>query len=200
MKLAPQSPGILTFTERDKSKRQVFTVLFNPTKLDGVVEVHTEPICDERGFFSRTWCQEEFTDHNLVARVVQCSISFNSRRGTLRGMHYQTEPFEEAKLVRCTAGAVFDVALDLRRDSKTYKQWFGTILSAENRIALYVPKGCAHGFLTLKDNTEVFYQISEFYHPESARGVRWNDSAFQIEWPAEVEVISVRDRDLPDFG
>ncbi len=174
-------------------------VIFNPTKLPSVFEVHLTLLSDERGFFARTWCQQEFKDHNLAEGLVQCSISFNHRRGTLRGVHYQAEPFAETKLVRCTSGAIFDVALDLRESSPTYKQWFGTVLSAENRVSLYVPKGCAHGFLTLTDNTEVLYQMSESFHPESARGVRWNDPAFKIDWPGKVEIISDRDRNLPDF-
>src|ERR1700739_544389 len=174
-------------------------MLFHETKLPGVFELHISLLSDNRGFFARTWCQDEFKENGLDAHLVQCSISFNRRRGTLRGVHYQAEPFSETKIVRCTAGAIFDVALDLRKDSPTYKQWFGTVLSAENRLSLYVPKGCAHGFLTLADDTEVLYQMSESYHPESALGVRWDDPCFQIEWPGKVEVISERDRDLPDF-
>jgi dTDP-4-dehydrorhamnose 3,5-epimerase len=174
-------------------------VLFRETKLPGVFEIGLELLHDERGFFARTWCQNEFKEHGLESKLVQCSISFNRHRGTMRGVHYQAEPFAESKIVRCTAGAIFDVALDLRKGSPTYKQWFGIELSAENRKTLYVPKGCAHGFLSLTDNAEVLYQMSEFFHPESARGVRWNDPAFQIEWPGKVEVISERDRSLPDF-
>jgi dTDP-4-dehydrorhamnose 3,5-epimerase len=174
-------------------------VLFRETRLPGVFEISLALLSDERGFFARTWCKNEFEEHGLDACLVQCSISFNRHRGTLRGVHYQAEPFPEAKIVRCTAGAIFDIALDLRKSSPTYKQWFGTVLSAENRVSLYVPKGCAHGFLTLTDDTEVLYQMSEFFHPESACGVRWDDPAFQIEWPGEVKVISERDRTLPDF-
>lgn len=174
-------------------------MLFRETKLPGVFEIGLELLHDERGFFARTWCQNEFKEHGLESKLVQCSISFNRHRGTMRGVHYQAEPFAESKIVRCTAGAIFDVALDLRKGSPTYKQWFGIELSAENRKTLYVPKGCAHGFLSLTDNAEVLYQMSEFFHPESARGVRWNDPAFQIEWPGKVEVISERDRSLPDF-
>lgn len=172
---------------------------FHKTKLPGVFEIHLEPTSDDRGFFARSWCQREFESHGLNPRLVQCNVSLNSRKGTLRGIHLQTEPKAEAKVVRCTAGAIYDIALDLRPESKTYKNWFATVLSAENRHMLYVPEGCAHGFLTLEDNTEVFYQMSEFYHPESARGVRWNDPAFQIAWPEKVEVISERDRTYPDF-
>lgn len=172
---------------------------FCPTKLAGVFEVRIERNVDQRGFFARTWCQEEFMARGLSSRIVQCSVSFNDRRGTLRGMHYQAEPYGECKLVRCTRGAIHDVVLDLRSDSPTFKQWTAVLLSADSRNMVYVPIGCAHGFLTLEADTEVFYQISEFYHQESARGVRWNDPAFQIEWPDKVEMISERDRAYPDF-
>lgn len=174
-------------------------MLFQETRLAGVFEIHLEPKADERGFFARTWCQNEFSDHGLNSRLVQCSVSLNKQRGTLRGVHYQAAPFSETKVVRCTSGAIYDVVLDLREQSPTFKQWFGTILNAENRHSLYVPEGCAHGFLTLTDDSEVLYQMSEFYHPEAARGVRWNDPAFRIAWPGKVEVISGRDRTYPDF-
>lgn len=175
-------------------------MIFEKTRLAGVFEIQVNRLVDERGFFTRTWCQQEFEEHGLNGRLAQCSLSFNARRGTLRGVHYQAAPFPEAKLVRCTAGAVFDVALDLRADSPTFRQWYGTVLSAEKHNALYIPEGCAHGMLTLADASEVFYQISEFYHPEGSRGVRWNDPAFAIEWPEKVEVISERDRTYPDFA
>lgn len=174
-------------------------MIFTETKLAGVFEVDPEPHCDERGLFARTWCQREFRSLELSDKIVQCSTSFSASRGTLRGLHYQKAPFAEAKLVRCTAGAIFDVALDLREESPTFLEWHGTELSARNRRALYIPAGCAHGLLTLEDASEVFYQMSEFYHPESACGVRWNDPAFKIAWPAAVKVISERDRTLPDF-
>lgn len=154
---------------------------------------------DERGFFARTWCAEEFKEAGLDARLVQCSISFNARKGTLRGMHYQAVPIAETKLVRCTMGAIYDVVLDLRTESPTFRKWIGMTLSAENREMVYIPEGCAHGFLTLEDHSEVFYQMSEFYYPEAARGVRWDDPAFGIEWPGDVTVISERDRTLSDF-
>ena len=160
---------------------------FQETNLAGVVEVRLDLRCDERGFFARSWCEKEFVNHGLNPRLVQCSVSFNVRKGTLRGIHYQDQPFPEAKLVRCTQGAIYDVAVDLRPQSPTFKQWFGAVLSAENRHMLYIPEGCAHGFLTLQDDTEVFYQMSEFYHPESARGVRWDDPAFQIVWPEKLK-------------
>lgn len=172
---------------------------FQPTSLPGVFVIDTEPISDDRGFFARTWCQDEFKRLGLAADFVQCSISYNRRRGTLRGMHYQKSPHEEVRLVRCTKGGIFDVALDLRPDSQTFKQWFGTELSDQNRKQMYIPKGCAHGFLTLSDDAEVFYQISEFHHPESAAGVRWDDPAFGIQWPAEVAVLHQRDATYPSF-
>lgn len=172
---------------------------FFSTTLPGVLEVRIERHCDERGFFARTWCQKEFEEHSLNPRLVQCNVSFNRRRGTLRGMHFQASPHAEAKLVRCTRGSVYDVVLDLRAGSPTYKQWVGVALTAENRNMMYVPEGCAHGFITLEDETEVLYQMSEFYDPPSARGVRWNDPAFGIKWPIETAVISERDASYPDF-
>lgn len=172
---------------------------FCETKLPGVFGILLDPAADERGFFARTWCQKEFEDQGLNSNLVQCSVSLNSRKGTLRGMHYQAAPFAETKVVRCTAGAIYDVVLDLREQSPTFKQWFAAVLSAENRHSLYIPEGFAHGFLTLTEESEVLYQMSEFYHPEAARGVRWNDPAFQIAWPEKVKVISERDRTYPDF-
>lgn len=172
---------------------------FLKTKLPGVFEIHIEAKPDDRGFFARTWCQKEFESHGLAGNLVQCSLSFNNRKGTLRGMHYQVAPHEETKLVRCTQGAIYDVVLDLRPESPAFKNWVGVELTAERRNMIYVAQGCAHGFLTLDDRSEVFYQMSEFQHAESARGVRWDDPAFQIKWPARVEVISERDRTYPDF-
>jgi dTDP-4-dehydrorhamnose 3,5-epimerase len=172
---------------------------FHEGKIHGVFEVKPELLNDDRGFFARTWCQEEFAAHGLTPRLVQCNISFNRRKGTLRGMHYQIGEHAEAKLVRCTAGSIYDVVLDLRRQSPTFKAWVAVTLTAVDRNMIYVPEGCAHGFLTLHDDTEVFYQMSEFYNAESARGVRWNDPAFRIEWPGKVDVISERDRSYPNF-
>jgi len=172
---------------------------FQETKLCGVFEIHIEPKTDERGFFARSWCRHEFEQHNLNPNLAQCSISFNLKKGTLRGMHYQTGDHAETKVVRCTRGAIYDVAVDMRPSSGTFMQWIGTELTAMNRRALYIPEGCAHGFLTLEDETEVFYQISEFYYPEAACGVRWNDPSFGIVWPEIVEVISERDKTYPDF-
>jgi len=174
-------------------------MIFHETDLAGVVVVEMQLLCDERGFFARSWCEREFSEHSLNPKLVQCSISFNKERGTLRGVHHQAAPNPEAKLVRCTRGSLYDVALDLRPDSVTYLKWTAAELTAENHRALYIPEGCAHGFLTLEDHTEVLYQMSEFYHPDAARGVRWNDPAFGIEWPGKVEVISERDRTYPDF-
>jgi dTDP-4-dehydrorhamnose 3,5-epimerase len=175
------------------------TLTFLETKIEGAFEIRIEPSADERGFFARTWCRNEFEMNGLDATLVQCNVSFNNGKGTLRGMHFQAEPHAENKLVRCTRGGIYDVVIDLRPRSRSFKQWMGVSLTAASRNMLYVPEGCAHGFLTLEDETEVFYQMSEFYHPESARGVRWDDPAFQIIWPGRVEVISERDRAYPDF-
>ncbi len=174
-------------------------MIFQDTKLRGVREVNLEPTPDERGFFARTWCKKEFEESGLNSRLVQCSVSFNTRKGTLRGMHFQVSPHAEAKLVRCIKGAIYDVVIDLRPESRTYREWIAVLLTADKRNMVYIPEGCAHGFLTLADESEVFYQMSEFYSPDSARGVRWDDPAFQIIWPDAVEVISERDRTYPDF-
>jgi dTDP-4-dehydrorhamnose 3,5-epimerase len=173
---------------------------FLETKLSGVFEIHPELIHDERGFFARSWCQKEFASRGLNSRLVQCNISGSLRKGTLRGMHYQVTPNAETKLIRCTRGSIFDVALDLRPESPTFKRWTSAVLTAGNHSMLYIPEGCAHGFLTLEANCEVFYQMSEFYHPESARGVRWNDPAFGIEWPEKAEILATRDASYPDFA
>ena len=162
--------------------------------------VEPERLADERGFFARTFCAREFAAHGLDSRLVQCSLSFNPRRGTLRGMHYQEGPHGEGKLVRCTRGRIHDVALDLRRDSATFRHHVAVELSAENRLALYLPPGVAHGFLTLEDGCEVVYQMSEFFDPAAGRGVRFDDPAFGIAWPAPVELVSARDRSYPDFA
>ena len=169
------------------------------TALAGVVEIHLTPKWDERGFFARTWCQKEFEEWGLDSDLRQCNVSFNLRKGTLRGLHYQAAPYPEAKLVRCTRGAIYDVVVDLRSDSPTFKKWIGISITSTDRNMVYVPVGCGHGFLTMDDETEVFYQMSEFYHPELARGARWDDPAFRIAWPREVEVISERDRTYPSF-
>jgi dTDP-4-dehydrorhamnose 3,5-epimerase len=174
-------------------------MIFKDTAIDGVLVIEPERHEDERGFFARIWDPDEFAERGLNPELAQCSISFNRARGTLRGLHYQAAPHEEAKLVRCTSGAIFDVAVDLRPDSSTFRDWFGVELSAENRLALYVPEGCAHGFLTLADDSEVHYQISQAYVPDAGRGVRWNDPAFAIRWPGDVVAINDRDGSYPDF-
>lgn len=172
---------------------------FIPINLAGGYVIEPDRITDERGFFARTWCQSEFASHGLNSNLVQCNISYNQHRGTLRGMHYQTAPHAEAKLVRCTQGAIYDVIVDMRNDSKTFAQWFGVELTAKNRKALYVPEGFAHGFITLLDNTEVLYQMTEFFHAECSAGVRWNDPLFAIQWPIALSVISERDSNYGDY-
>lgn len=173
---------------------------FQEARVRGVFEIEIEPHSDERGFFARTWCHQEFEEHGLNGRAAQCSISFNPQKGTLRGLHYQAEPHAEAKLVRCTRGSIFDVAVDLRPASPTFREWTAVVLNAENRNMLYIPEGCGHGFLTLEDNSEVFYTISEDYYPNLSRGVRWDDPAFAIEWPDKPACISDRDNNYPDLG
>jgi len=174
-------------------------MIFKETKLKGAYIIEIEPIEDKRGFFARSFCEEEFKKHGLNPHIAQCNISYNEKKGALRGMHYQVAPYEEAKLVRCTRGAVYDVIVDLRPDFPTFKQWIAVELTQENRRMVYIPEGFAHGFQTLEDHTEVFYQMSEFYHPECARGVRWNDLAFGIIWPVDGQIISVGDQQYPDF-
>jgi dTDP-4-dehydrorhamnose 3,5-epimerase len=174
-------------------------VIFVETKLKGAFIIEPERLEDERGFFSRTWCKREFQAHGLNPHLVQCNISFNRKEGTLRGMHYQVAPHEEAKLVRCTMGAIYDVIIDLRPNSKTFMQWIAVELTSANRKMIYAPEGFAHGFQTLTDNTEVFYQMSEFYVPESARGVRWDDPQLNIVWPDDKRQISIRDQNFEGF-
>ncbi len=174
-------------------------MIFRETDLNGVFIIEPELIEDERGFFACSWTPAEFEKHGLNPRLVQCNISFNKRSGTVRGMHFQNKPHEEAKLVRCTRGAIYDVAVDLRKDSPTRYQWVGAELSADNHRMLYIPEGLAHGYQTLTDGTEIFYQISEYYHPESAGGVRWDDPAFDIKWPLPVTVIADRDANYPSL-
>ena len=175
-------------------------MIFKGTHLKGAYIIELERIEDNRGFFARAWCKREFEAHGLNSRLVQCNLSFNKRRGTLRGMHYQVAPHEEEKLVRCTRGAIFDVIIDLRRESPTYLEWIGVELTAENRKMLYVPEKFAHGYQTLEEKTEVVYQVSQFYSPESERGVRWNDPTFAIEWPeAGNTKISEKDKSWSDY-
>lgn len=174
-------------------------MIFRETSLVGAFVIEIERNEDERGFFARTWSKTDLETHGLSTKIVQCSVSLNHRRGTLRGIHYQVAPFEEVKIVRCTRGAIYDVIVDLRRGSKTYLKWFAVELTAQNHTMLYVPAGVAHGFLTTMDATEVYYEISEEYSPDHARGVRWNDPLFGIQWPVPVTTISERDRTCPDF-
>ena len=174
-------------------------MIFTPAALPGAYIIDLEPIADERGFFARSWCADEFAAHGLDPVVVQCNISFNHRKGTLRGMHYQLAPHGEAKLVRCTMGAIHDVIIDLRPESPTYTQHVAVELTADNRLALFVPEGFAHGFQTLVDGSEVFYQMSRSFVAGAGSGVRWDDPAFAIGWPEDERTISERDRQWPDF-
>lgn len=175
-------------------------MIFTESALKGVYILDPEPVRDERGMFARTWCQREFEVHGLAGTWVQSSISVNISKGTMRGLHYQAAPNEEVKLVRCTAGVIYDVIVDLRPTSPTYCQYLGVTLSADNRRAIYIPKNCAHGFLTLEQDSEVFYNMSEFYAPGSARGFRWDDPAFKIIWPEPILVISKKDEAWPAFA
>ena len=175
-------------------------MVFKETRLKGAFIIELEKIVDGRGFFSRAWCQKEFQAHGLNPNVVQCNLSFNTSKGTLRGMHYQIAPHEEAKIVRCIRGKVYDVIIDLRPKSPTYLRWAGFELSSENRKMLYVPESFSHGYLTLADNTELFYQVSHFYSPESESGIRWNDRTVNIKWPqTNGLIITDKDKNWPDF-
>lgn len=174
-------------------------MIFTETKLAGAFLVEPERNDDERGFFARNWSQKEFAERGLVSQFVESNISFSYRLGTLRGIHFQRAPHGQVKLVRCTTGAIFDVIIDLRPDSPTFQQWMSVELTARNRLMLYVPLDFAHGFQTLEDDTEVTYQVSSPYHPESSSGVRWNDPTFRIPWPAAERIIIERDRLYPDF-
>ncbi len=175
-------------------------MIFHETTVDGAMLVDLEPHGDERGFFARAWCQNEFEAQGLTSRLVQVNLSHSRDAGTLRGMHFQRAPHEEAKLVRCTRGALFDVVADMRPGSPTEGRWFGTTLTAENRRMLYVPEGCAHGFLTLEDDTEALYQVSEFYAPGAEGGFRWDDPAFAIRWPRTPAVLSEKDEAWAPLG
>jgi dTDP-4-dehydrorhamnose 3,5-epimerase len=172
---------------------------FIETKLAGAFVIEPQLFEDERGFFTRTFSQREFLQHGCNPELLECNVSFNNRAGTLRGMHFQMTPYAQAKLVRCTAGAIWDAIIDLRPGSPTLRQWVGVELTAGNHRALYIPEGFAHGFITLADETEVFYQMGGVYNAEAARGVRWNDPAFGIEWPRQVAVINDRDANYADF-
>jgi len=175
-------------------------VIFHETDLKGAYIIEIEQLKDHRGFFARAWCQKEFEAQNLISRIRQANVSYNGTKGTLRGMHYQISPYEETKLVRCTKGAIYDVIIDLRPASPTYTQWIGKELTAGNFKMFYVPENFAHGFITLTDDTEVTYQVSQFYTPGSERGIRWNDLTFGIDWPIDVQVISEKDRNWPDYA
>jgi dTDP-4-dehydrorhamnose 3,5-epimerase len=175
-------------------------MIFTESALPGAFLVDLELQSDDRGFFARSYCLDEFAAQGLGTELRQCSVSYNARKGTLRGLHYQTAPHEEHKLVRCTAGAIFDVIVDIRPHSPHYRRWLGTGLSAQNRRALYVPPGFAHGFVTLSDKAEVYYMISVPHSPEHARGFRWSDPAFGIQWPMAPRVISPRDAAYPLLG
>lgn len=175
-------------------------MIFTETKLRGVYVLEPRRFEDERGFFAPSFSAKEFAARGMASKFVENNISYSANRGTIRGMHYQAAPYGQAKLVRCTRGAVYDVAVDLRRDSPTFREWVGVELTAESRSMLYLPGDCGHGFQTLADDTEVFYMVSEIYVPESGTGFRWDDPAFQIEWPETQErILLKRDQDYPDF-
>ena len=174
-------------------------MIFTEAKLPGAYIIELEPLKDERGFFARAFCRDEFEQYGLNSSVAQCNISFNRKKGTLRGMHYQVAPHSEAKLVTCVAGSMYDVIIDLRADSATYRQWLAIELSARERNMLYIPEGFAHGFQTLEGDTLVFYQMFQFYEPAASRGVRWDDPAFAIKWPEGPRTLSERDKNYPDF-
>jgi len=175
-------------------------MIFRDTPLPGAYVLEPERIEDHRGFFARIWCKNELRARGLGCEVAQSNVGFSRRRGTLRGLHFQRPPHAEVKIVRCTRGSVFDVIVDLRPESPTYRRWFGVELSEENGKMLYVPEGCAQGYLTLADNTEIYYHTSEFYHPESASGVRYDDPEFGIAWPGEIAVMSQQDQHWPDHS
>lgn len=174
-------------------------MIFTETKLKGAYIIDIEKREDDRGFFARSWCKNEFQDHGLNPSLVQCNVSFNHKRGTLRGMHYQVLRYAEVKLLRCTRGAIYDVVIDLRPQSPTFSQWLAVDLTAENHRMLYVPEGFAHGFQALADGTEITYQVSQFYTPKAEQGVRYNDPAFAIRWPIAAPVVSKKDRKWPDY-
>ena len=175
-------------------------MIFTETKLKGAYLIEIECSEDKRGYFARTFCREEFEKHGLTSSIAQCNVSYNRKKGTLRGMHYQAAPFAEAKLVTCLTGSIYDVMIDLRADSATYCQWLAVELSGHGRRnMLYVPAGFAHGFQTLEDHSEVFYQMSEFYSPQSARGIRWDDPTFAVQWPEAPQMLLEHDKTYPDF-
>jgi dTDP-4-dehydrorhamnose 3,5-epimerase len=175
-------------------------MIFTKMNLEGAYIIEIQRLEDERGFFARTFCQREFREHGLNPHLAQCNISYNRVKGTLRGMHFQVAPHQEAKLVQCIRGSIYDIIVDLRPDSPTQKEYIGVTLTAQEHTMLYVPEGFAHGFITLEDDTEIFYLMSEFYAPTASRGFRWNDPAFGILWSEQPHVISERDANYPDFA
>jgi dTDP-4-dehydrorhamnose 3,5-epimerase len=173
---------------------------FSPVNVEGAFVVELSPIVDDRGFFARAYCEREFLDNGINVRMVQENMSYNRQRGILRGLHWQASPHEEAKFVRCIKGSIFDVVVDVRPDSATYKQWYGIDLTSTGRQALFIPGGCAHGYQVLEDDTELLYKVSAPYMQEAERGARWNDPAFGIEWPIkEGLILSSKDKDWDDF-
>lgn len=174
-------------------------MIFTETYLKGAYVIDVQKLIDERGFFGRLWCQDEFERHGLNVNIVQSNVSLSTKKGTLRGMHFQKHPFQETKLVRCTKGKVYDVIIDLRPDSPTFQKWFGIELSEDNHRMIYVPENFAHGFLTLEDNSEVYYLVTQFYNKSKEGGVRWNDPNFKIEWPTSINEISIKDSSHPNF-
>lgn len=175
-------------------------MIFTELELKGAYLLEIKKISDDRGFFGRSWCKNEMEEHGLNGNVVQQNVSLSKQKGTLRGMHYQPDPYAETKLIRCTRGTIYDVIIDIRPDSPTWKQWVGVELSADNYKMVYVPEGFAHGFLTLEDNSEVTYLVTQFYAPGAEAGIRYNDPLFGVEWPGKVQVISDRDSSHPDFN
>lgn len=174
-------------------------MLFTETKLKGAFLIEIKKIEDDRGFFGRSWCSREFEEHGLNADICQINTSLTLKKGTIRGMHYQVDPYQETKFIRCTRGSIYDVIVDLRTDSPTFLQWIGHELSEDNYRMVYVPENFAHGFLSLKNNSEIYYPVTQFYTPGAERGIRWNDPALNIRWPIDVEIVSEKDRAHPDF-
>jgi len=174
-------------------------MIFTETKLKGAFIIEIKKLEDERGFFGRAWCQKEFEEHGLNGNICQINTSYTKNKGTIRGLHYQVNPYQETKFLRCTRGRIFDIIIDLRPDSPTFMQWIGNELSSDNYKMVYVPENFAHGILTLEDNSEVYYPVTQFYTQGAERGIRWNDPAFNIKWPVEVEIVSEKDNSHPDF-